>query len=163
MKHLKIKELVYTSLLCAMLFVITTYISIPTSFGFLNLSDAVIHLLSSSIPLKPLLFIASVATSLADLIGGYGQYAVFTFIIKFLMALTVFVLYRKLKIHYLFSIILAEIVMLLGYGLTDVVLSSSWIVFIESIIANLPQAIVCVVVAYIIHPFFKKVKLYGTK
>lgn len=163
MNSYRIKYLVYTSIFTALVFVATTYIAIPSAFGYLNISDGLIMLLTTFIPFKASIFIASVATSLADVFSGYGQYAMFTFFIKSLMVIVIYMIYIKLKLNYFLSIVLAELVMLICYGLTDVFLYGTWNLFAQSLISNLPQAIICILIALTLKPFIRKVNLYGTK
>lgn len=163
MKKYKIKALAKTAVFSSLLFVITVYLTIPTSFGYLNISDAVIIYLASFFPLKSILLISSLSTSVADLFMGYGQYALFTFFIKMSIALTVYLLYQKIKLNYFIVAILAEILMLISYALADVMIFNSWIFFIQSILTNLAQAVGCVIISIVFKVFLRKVNFYGTK
>lgn len=80
-----LKKIAYAGVLTALVFV-GTEIHIPTAIGHVNLGDMVI-LLSSYI-MGPFAFIpAAIGSTLADLLAGYPQYAVATFLIKGIMGL----------------------------------------------------------------------------
>lgn len=161
----KIKLLTKTAILTSLLFVLTSYVSIPIKFGYLNLSDAFIMIISNFLPLNHLIFVSSFATMLSDIYLGYSEYAVFTFVIKGLEAFVIYKLNQKLtfKYSYLISFITGGLFMLVGYGIADVIIKNNIIYFITSFMANLPQAIASVLLAAIIHNVFKKVGLNGTK
>ena len=74
-----LKKVAYAGVLAALVF-IGTELHIPTAIGHINLGDLVI--LVSSYILGPLAFFpAAIGSTLADLLAGYPQYAVATFII----------------------------------------------------------------------------------
>lgn len=78
-----LKTIAYAGVLAALVFV-GTELHIPTAIGYINLGDLVI-LLSSYI-LGPLALLpAAIGSTLADLLAGYPQYAIATFLIKGLM------------------------------------------------------------------------------
>ena len=114
-----LKLIAYAGVLAALVFV-GTELHIPTAIGYINLGDLVI-LLSSYI-LGPVAFIpAALGSTLADLLAGYPQYAVATFLIKGLMGFTAGLLLkrnaqgktslvRKVSVTFL-----AELIMIAGY------------------------------------------------
>jgi uncharacterized membrane protein len=81
-----IRRLVTASLLAALTFLATTFLRLPTTFGYVNLGDCFVLL--SGWLLGPLYgsMAAGVGSLLADLMG-YPQYAAVTFLIKGTMAL----------------------------------------------------------------------------
>lgn len=102
--------------------VATMIIKIPSPLnGYLNLGDCIV--LVSAWILSPgyAFFAAGVGSALADLFSGYVVYAPATFVIKGLMAIVAFevfkLLSRKLKSlpSRIISGVCAEIVMILGY------------------------------------------------
>lgn len=83
------RKYVLTGLMTALVFVLTFLIKIPVPFtsGYIHLGDSMIYI--SVIVLGPVFgaFASGVGSMLADVIGGYVQYALPTLIIKSLMAL----------------------------------------------------------------------------
>ncbi|MBC7959834.1 MAG: ECF transporter S component [Vallitaleaceae bacterium] len=82
------KKITYTGIMIALVFLGTFVLKIPTPFtnGYIHLGDAFVFL--SGVILGPLYgaLAAGIGSALADLLGGYGQWVLPTFIIKALMA-----------------------------------------------------------------------------
>ena len=112
----KLKKLALCGLLAAFVFV-GTQIRVPTAIGYINLGDAVI--LIGSFILGPIAFVpAAIGSALSDLLAGYPQYIIPTFIIKGLMGLIAGVLLRKSEATAIRKIligVIAEIIMIAGY------------------------------------------------
>lgn len=138
--HTKTKKIVITALLAALTCVATMIVHIPSPLhGYINLGDVIV--LTAGFMLSPVcgFLAAGVGSALADLFSGYALYAPATFLIKGLMALVAFFVFRllskrtgKLPARILGGI-LAEIVMVLGY----LVFESFLYGFIPSL-ANVP-------------------------
>lgn len=83
------RKYILTGLMTALVLCLTFFIRIPVPYtsGYIHLGDSMIYL--SVMILGPFhgAFAAGVGSMLADLLGGYPQYAVPTLIIKSLMAL----------------------------------------------------------------------------
>lgn len=112
----KLRKVAICGLMAAFVFV-ATQIRIPTAIGYINLGDSVI--LISSFILGPIAFFpAAIGSALSDLLAGYAQYIIPTFIIKGLMGYVAGVSLRKFEITVLKKIIIgviAEIIMIAGY------------------------------------------------
>ena len=112
----KLKKLALCGLMAAFVFV-GTQIRVPTAIGYINLGDAVI--LVGSFVLGPIAFIpAAIGSALSDLLAGYAQYIIPTFIIKGLMGLVAGLLLRKAGATVVRKIlvgVIAEIIMIAGY------------------------------------------------
>lgn len=114
-----LKKIAYSGVLAALVFV-GTELHIPTAIGHINLGDLVI--LVSAYILGPLAFVpAAIGSTLADLLAGYPQYAVATFLIKGIMGLVAGLLLkrnaqgkislvRKLSVSFI-----TELIMIAGY------------------------------------------------
>lgn len=120
--HSKIKKTVVAALMTALVCVATVIIKIPSPMkGYINLGDCMV-LLSAWI-LSPLyaFLAAGLGSALADLFGGYVIYAPATFVIKGVMALIAFALFKLLNKKIgktcaeLVGGVLAETVMVIGY------------------------------------------------
>lgn len=114
-----IKKIAYAGVLAALVFA-GTELHIPTAIGHINLGDLVI--LVSAYVLGPFAFIpAAIGSTLADLLAGYPQYAVATFIIKGLMGLVAGLLLKRNKEgktslgRKLYASFITELIMIAGY------------------------------------------------
>lgn len=115
----ELKVIAYAGVLAALVFA-GTELHIPTAIGHINLGDLVI-LLSSYI-LGPAAFIpAALGSTLADLLAGYPQYAVATFLIKGIMGFVAGLLLKrnaqgKISLVRKVSVsFVAELIMIAGY------------------------------------------------
>ena len=117
MKNVSVKQLTMAGVLAALVFVLTYLpkVPVPVTGGYIHLGDGAIFL--SVLLLGPLgIPAAAVGSGLSDLIGGYMVYVIPTVIIKGLVALIAWKLYRKGSwISAAVAFIVAEAVMVLGY------------------------------------------------
>lgn len=122
---MKIKKLVIAALF-ASITCIATLVQLPLPLvGYINLGDCFV-LLGAWI-LGPVYGAAAagVGSMLGDIISGFAAYAPFTFIIKFAMAVVAYYVVGKERrlspciARRILAALLAEIVMVLGYFLTE--------------------------------------------
>ena len=114
-------------------------ISIPIGiYGYINLSDFLILLISSIFPMGFSIVVAGIGTALADILLGYY-------------------LFQKMKMNKILVYPLATLAMIVIYGLGDVILSLNPFIFLSSPVANLPQAIICSILAILSINTFKKI------
>ena len=142
------KKLAYAGVLAAFVF-IATQIRIPTAIGYINLGDGVI--LISAFLLGPVAFFpAAIGSALSDLIAGYAQYIIPTFIIKGLMGYAAGTGLRKMKITLLKKIIIgiiSEIIMIAGYFLFESLpFMYGWQAAAGSVFFNAIQGIAAVII-----------------
>lgn len=156
---MKTRNIVTAALAIAAIFVFTAFVSFPIgSFGYLNIGDSIIMLFASLFSPILAFFIAGTASLMADISLGYAQYAIFTFVIKGLEAFVVSLLIKKLGVNkQILAFVLAGLIVMIGYGLTDVFLTGEWYLFIESITFNAVQVVASIVIATIAFPLFTKV------
>lgn len=116
------KKIVMTALFSALTCVATLIIKIPSPLkGYLNLGDCIVLLAGWMLSPVYGFIAAGLGSALADLFSGYVIYAPATFLIKGLMAIIAFFLFRLLcrKIgnvpSRVVSGVCAEIIMILGY------------------------------------------------
>jgi uncharacterized membrane protein len=159
------QRIVMASMLAALCCVATMIIKIPSPLkGYINLGDCIVLLAGWA--LSPLygFFAAAIGSALADILSGYITYAPATFVIKGLMAVIAFYLFKVLheKIGNLPSRIIsgltAEIVMVSGYFIFEGFLYG----FIPSLVnipANLIQGGGGLVVGIILIKFFERAKI----
>ena len=117
----KTQKIVLSALLASLVCVATMIIKIPSPLkGYLNLGDCVVLL--SGWLLSPLygFLTAGIGSALADIFSGYIIYAPATFVIKGLMALAAYYIFKLLKMisplkARVLSGFIAEIIMIAGY------------------------------------------------
>ena len=120
--HLKTKRIVVASLMAALTCVATMIIKIPSPLeGYLNLGDCVVLVAGWMLSPAYGFLAAGLGSALADLLSGYAIYAPATFVIKGLMALAAFAVYKLLQKRVgkfsarLIGGITAEVLMIAGY------------------------------------------------
>ncbi len=155
------KKLVISSLFAALTLVATLFLAIPLPTGYANLGDCV-GFLAGFVLGGFGVAAAGVGSALADLIGGYGIYAIATFIIKAFVALCGFMAARLSKnkraqilIIAAFSL-LAEAVMVLGYFFFESVFLGVGTAALASVVGNLTQAVVGIVTSTLLALIFTK-------
>ena len=116
-KKINVKQLTLCGVLAALVFVLTYFpkVPVPVTGGYVHLGDGAIFL--AALLLGPLgIPAAAIGSGLADLIGGYMLYVIPTVIIKGLVALVGWKLYKKGSwVSAVVACVLAEAVMVLGY------------------------------------------------
>ena len=116
-KKINVKQMTLCGVLAALVFVLTYFpkVPVPVTGGYVHLGDGAIFL--AVLLLGPLgIPAAAIGSGLADLIGGYMLYVIPTVIIKGLVALVAWKLYRKGSwVSAVVAFVLAEAVMVLGY------------------------------------------------
>ncbi|MBQ2954518.1 MAG: ECF transporter S component [Clostridia bacterium] len=117
MKTISVKKLTFTGLMAALVCVLTMFphIPIPAGSGYIHLGDGVILL--AVMLVGPLAIpAAAIGSMLADLFSGFALYAPATFVIKGLVALIAWLMYRRGSIaRTVLAFILAEAAMVAGY------------------------------------------------
>lgn len=118
---MKIKRLTLGGVLAALVFVMTYFpkVPVPVTGGYIHLGDGAVFL--AGMLLGPLSIAAgAIGSALSDLAGGYVPYVLPTLVIKGVMALLVWLLYRPGKpLRQLAAFVLAEVWMVAGYFLTE--------------------------------------------
>lgn len=159
------QKIAVTALLAALTCVATMVIKIPSPMkGYLNLGDCVV--LTAAWMLSPVygFLAAGLGSALADLFSGYVVYAPATFLIKGLMALVAWFVYKALcgktysSISRIISGVLAEIIMVLGYYIFEGFMYG----FSPSLVnipANAVQGIAGLVLGFVLIKIFEKTKI----
>ena len=147
-KNDKIILLVLAGLFAAIITVSTMMIRIPTpTKGYINLGDCFVNI--AGWLLGPLYggAAAGIGSSLSDLFAGYNVYVVPTLIIKGIMAVAAFAVYKALRrkapglVSRIVSAIAAEAVMIVGYAAFEAVLYGSVTTALTGVAGNIVQGI----------------------
>ena len=119
MNRIKLKKLVISALMAAIVCVATMVVQIPSPMqGYVNLGDCFVLL--SGWFLGPVYGTAAagIGSMLTDLFMGYAYYAPGTLIIKAVMALCAALIYKAIKSNtagFIISSVVSEIIMIAGY------------------------------------------------
>ena len=162
---MKTKTLITSAVLTAIVCLATMVVKIPLAFGYVNLGDCFVLLSAFLLPMPYCLFPAAIGSCLADVFSGYAVYAPATFIIKGLMALSAYFIFKSLKQikplwAYLISAVVAEIIMVLGYFVFEAFLYG-----FAAAIVNVPfnsiQGLVGILTAVVSVNILKKIKFFN--
>ena len=145
--HDRVLKIVLSGLFAAVIFVLTAFVPIPLGHGYANAGDVFVVL--SGVMLGPWAGLAAsgVGSALADLYLGYSVYAPATFIIKGLMAVCAFLIYKSAKgkaekstvVRIALAYIVGELIMVSGYFLFETVLFGVGVA-VADVLGNLLQA-----------------------
>lgn len=140
--HNRILKIVLSGLFAAVIFVLTAFLPIPLGHGYANAGDVFVVL--SGIMMGPWagLAAAGVGSALADLYLGYSVYAPATFIIKGLMAIAAYFIFKAIKCKRVKTIIayaVSELIMVSGYFLFETIFFGVGIALAD-VVGNLLQA-----------------------
>lgn len=155
-------QLIVTSaFLIALLTSVTLILKIPMPIGYIHLGDVLVMAVALLMPFRLSLLIVGIGCALADILGGYMMYSVFTFFIKIAGAILIYMFRNRLEGHFrIVALCIANGAMLVLYGFTDVLLTQQWQQFWPSVGYNLPQTLVAIVVTYAAYPYIMKLKKY---
>lgn len=154
---MKIKILALSSVFIAAIVLLTMWPTLPIFQGYLNFGDVLVMGMGFVLGL-PYAFLAGIGAALADVLLGYGQYALFTLVIKGLeAAIIAFWMMKKTKAP-LWIYLLAGTWMAAGYGLTDAFLTSDLSLFIPSFTYNILQGLIGGFLAYSVQPILARLK-----
>lgn len=124
MNDKQIRRLAMSGVMAALVFVMTYLpkVPVPVTGGYVHLGDGMVFL--AAMLLGPMGAAASaVGSALSDLVGGYITYLLPTFLIKGVMALVAWKLYKPGKwLQTAIAFIIAEAVMVAGYFVFEAVL-----------------------------------------
>lgn len=137
---------------------LTLMIQIPiSSSGYMNLGDLAIMLGTLILPFRGAVVAASVGSVLADIFGGYPMYAAFTFFIKMLEVIVIYLLRNYFRTNkYFIPFFAGGIVMAVSYAIVDGIILMEFNGFLISLGSNIAQGLISAAIATLIFPKFSK-------
>lgn len=162
MENQKVRKLVLSALMAALVYVATSIIQIPSPVnGYVNLGDCFVLL--SGWLLGPWYGAAAagIGSMLVDLLSGYGHYVPGTLIIKGLDALVAALIFQALgrgKTAMLVSGIVGEIIMVLGYFAYASMILDKGLAAAASIPGNIVQGIAGIAIGLALAVLLQKAK-----
>ena len=163
MNNQKVRKLVLSALMAALVYVATSIIQIPSPVnGYVNLGDCFVLL--SGWLLGPWYGAAAagIGSMLVDLLSGYGHYVPGTLIIKGVDALAAALIFRAMgrsKTALLVSGTVGEIIMVVGYFGYAGLLLGKGIGAAASIPGNLVQAALGLVIGFVLLKVMPKTRI----
>lgn len=161
----KVKTLVTSALFAALICVATMVVKIPSPLkGYINLGDCMVLVSAFLLPPVYSFFAAALGSALADIFSGYFVYAPATFIIKGLVALSAFFVFKMLskktkeEVAEIFSGIVAETIMVIGYYIFEGFMYG-FVASAVNILPNVFQGVAGIVLGVILIKIFRKAKI----
>lgn len=155
-----LNSLVLTALMMCLVMVGTMFIKIPTPLtqGYVHPGDSMIFLAVLILGKKNGSIAAGIGSALADLLSGYGYFAPWTLIVKFLMAFVMGIFLEKmhgkkeeqefkLTIVDIIGMALGGIVMAFGYFVVEAIMYGSVVTAGLEIPANVGQFVAGMIIA----------------
>lgn len=160
------QKIVMSSLLAALTCVATMLIRLPSPLGgYINLGDAIVLVSAFMLPYGYMFLAAGLGSALADLFAGYLVYAPATFVIKGLMTIIAFAVFKTLSKNAkpltakIVGAALAEIWMVAGYLIFESFLYGL-VPSLVNVPANAVQGIAGVIIGLLLTNIFKKSKIF---
>lgn len=157
MQNKKIHKISLAAIFTALVFVATYFIAIPMpAVGYVNLGDAFILLAVWILGPVYGAICGGVGAALADLMLGFAVYSPATLIIKALMAIVCYFVFKaitkltKRPVGFIVGAIAAELVMVLGYFVFEGIFMVGFATASLNIIFNLIQGALSAVVANVV-------------
>ena len=163
----KTQKIVTASMLAALCCVATMIIKIPTPLhGYANLGDCIVLLSAFLLPVGYGFCAAAIGSALADVLSGYAMYAPATFIIKGLMVIAAYFIYKqfakkdKNKLPgKIISGFVAEVIMIAGYFVFEGFLYGFGASLVN-IPANAVQGVAGLIIGIVLVKIFEKTKMF---
>lgn len=159
MKNLSVKKLTLAGVMAALVFVMTYLpkVPVPVTGGYVHLGDGAIFL--ATLLLGPLgIPAAAIGSGLSDLLGGYMVYVIPTVIIKGLVALVAWKIWKEGSwLRAVIAFVAAEAVMVLGYFAFEAVMYgavSAW----AAVGPNCIQGLAGVIIGLVCHALHPRIK-----
>ena len=163
MKDQKVKKLVLSALMAALVYVATSIIQIPSPMsGYVNLGDCFVLL--SGWLLGPWYggAAAGIGSMLVDLLGVYAHYAPGTLVIKAVDAIAAALIFRALgrgKNAMLVSGIVGEVIMVLGYFAYASMILGKGLAAAASIPGNIVQGVAGIAIGMVLAVVLESTKV----
>ncbi len=152
-KQIRTKDLTKIAIMAALVCVATFLIKIPSLNGYTHIGDSMVIISALILGKKKGALAAGLGASLCDLLSGYMQYIIPTFLIKSIMVLETLI--NKTKFAFFISSIIGCVFQIFAYSLVETMLYG-FPAALASIPANIIQSIVGIVLATILASVLEK-------
>lgn len=158
-KYMSAKDITKIAIMSALVFIATFLIKIPSLNGYTHIGDSMVIISALILGKKKGALAAGLGAALCDLLSGYMQYVIPTFLIKAIMVLIIATisenLINKTKFAWIFGAIIGSTFQVIGYYLVEAILYG-FAGALASVPANIIQSIVGITLAVILATVFEK-------
>lgn len=158
-KYMSAKDITKIAIMAALVFIATFLIKIPSLNGYTHIGDSMVIISALILGKKKGALAAGLGAALCDLLSGYMQYVIPTFLIKAIMVLIIATisenLINKTKFAWIFGAIIGSTFQVIGYYLVEAILYG-FAGALASVPANIIQSIVGITLAVILATVFEK-------
>ncbi|MGI6512037.1 MAG: ECF transporter S component [Catenisphaera adipataccumulans] len=152
------RKITLTALGIALVAAATLVIRIPNSVnGYVNVGDTMIFVFAAIVDPFAAFLIGGIGSAMADVIGGYSYYAIFTLLVKGIEGLLACVLFQKLKKAWA-AYIIAGGWMIVGYFFADWMVNQSAAMALVAVPGNFVQAAASIILGCLLTPLFIRLK-----
>ena len=155
-KKITVKDISKIAIMSAIIFVISFFIKIPTTQGYIHLGDSFLFLSLFILDKKGALISNSIAFALSDFFGGYLIWVLPTIFIKIMVLLIFSFIYntlKKYKFNIVFALIISAITQIFLYAIFNVMfygISGIFNVIFLDTIQNVSSIIVFLIIKNIL-------------
>ena len=158
-KHISTKDITNIAIMAALVFISTFLIKIPSLNGYTHIGDSMIIISALILGKKKGALAAGLGAALCDLLSGYMQYIIPTFLIKAIMVLIIATiaenLINKTKFAWILGAIIGCSFQVVGYCLVETILYG-FAGALASVPANIIQSIVGITLAVVLSTVLEK-------
>lgn len=158
-KHISTKDITNIAIMAALVFISTFLIKIPSLNGYTHIGDSMVIISALILGKKKGALAAGLGAALCDLLSGYMQYIIPTFLIKAIMVLIIATiaenLINKTKFAWILGAIIGCTFQVGGYCLVETILYG-FTVALASVPANIIQSIVGIALAVVLATVLEK-------
>ena len=158
-KHVNTKDLTKISIMAALVFAATYLIKVPSLNGYMHIGDSMVIISAIILGKKKGALAAGLGAALCDLLSGYMQYIVPTFLIKALIVLITVSIAEKLiaktKFDWVIGAIIGCIFQVFAYTLVETFMYG-FAGAMASVVGNIIQSTVGLVISMILVTVLEK-------
>ena len=137
-----LKHIMMTALFAAMIYVITSFVKIPTYQGYIHVGDGMMYIAAAVLPAPYAIAAAASGGGMADYLSGFAVWVLPTIMIKSAEA-ALFTSKKSKTVckHNIIAVILSSVICIAGYYLAEGLIYGNFIAALASIPTNLIQVI----------------------
>ncbi|MDU4881975.1 ECF transporter S component [uncultured Clostridium sp.] len=158
-KHISTKDITNIAIMATLVFIATFLIKIPSLNGYTHIGDSMVIISALILGKKKGALAAGLGAALCDLLSGYMQYIIPTFLIKAIMVLIIATiaenLINKTKFAWILGAIIGCTFQVVGYCLVETILYG-FAGALASVPANIIQSIVGIALAVVLSTVLEK-------
>ena len=158
-KHISTKDITKIAIMATLVFISTFLIKIPSLNGYTHIGDSMVVISALILGKKKGALAAGLGAALCDLLSGYMQYIIPTFLIKAIMVLIIAIiaenLINKTKFAWIIGAIIGCTFQVVGYCLVETILYG-FAGALASVPANIIQSIVGIALAVVLSTVLEK-------